>query len=93
MNESNQEKLLLKISIQLDKMSDSLNELNIRINKIEGKTDDMHRFTPFVGWLEGVGRHMSRKWLWLRGVPEVPPSLTEYNSNNDTVSVDKHSDI
>ena len=77
MIETKEEQLLLKICRQLDKMEESLNELNTRVNRIEGKTDDIHEFTPFVRWLEGVGRHVSKKWLWLRGVPGVPSLTSE----------------
>jgi hypothetical protein len=64
--------LLLKIIDRLDEISSSVNDLTIRIDRLEGKTDDIHRFTPFVGWLETVGHKMSKQLYWLRGVPDVP---------------------
>ena len=84
MSETNQEKLLLKIIDRLDEMSSSLNELNTRVNRLEGKTDDIHRFTPFVGWLETVGQTVSKKWFWLKGVPDAP-QITNKSKESDTI--------
>lgn len=72
MTDKNQETLLVKIIDRLDEMSSSLTELNNRVDRLEGKTDDIHKYVPFVGWLEGVGQTVSKKWLWLKGVPDVP---------------------
>jgi len=66
------EKILFAISKQLDGISKSIKNLNDRIDRLECKTDDIHQYVPFVGWLEGVGKVMSKKWLWLSGVPDVP---------------------
>lgn len=72
MTDKNQEKLLLKIVDRLDSISSSMVDLNNRMDRLEGKTDDIHKYVPFVGWLEGVGQTMSKKWIWLKSVPDVP---------------------
>ena len=71
------ENILLVISKQLDDISKSMKDLNTRIDRLEGKTDDIHQYVPFVGWLEGVGQVVSKRWLWLRGVPEVPRIISD----------------
>lgn len=88
MTEDKEEKLLLKICEQLDKITKTLNDLNKRVNRIEGKTNDIHEFTPFVRWLEGVGRQISKKCLWLRGIPDVP-CLSESYSKVDSNDLDE----
>jgi hypothetical protein len=67
--------LLIIISQKLDDISKSVNELNTRVNRLEGKTNDMHQYVPFVEWLEEVGRDVSKKFKWLKGHRD-PPMLT-----------------
>lgn len=79
----NENELLLKICNQLDAISKSVDDLNSRMNILEGKTDDIHKFTPFVGWLETVGHTVSKKWFWLRGVPDVPQLKDKKDDDDD----------
>ena len=41
---------------KLNLILEKLDSIESRLEKLEGKTDDIHRFTPFVGWLENQGR-------------------------------------
>lgn len=66
---SENKEILLKICRELNDISKSVVELNQRIDRLEGKTDDIHQYVPFVKWLEDVGHSLSDKWLWLPGVP------------------------
>ena len=71
---SDQKELLILISKQLDKMSHELKDLNERMDRLEGKTDDLHHYIPFVGWLEEVGQNISHRFRWLQGY-KAPPVL------------------
>lgn len=73
---SEEKELLILISKKLDSISRSVQELNERVDRLEGKTDDIHHYVPFVGWLEEVGRDVSRRFKWLKGHQE-PPRLIE----------------
>jgi hypothetical protein len=73
---SEEKELLLLISQKLDILSVAVNDLNDRVDRLEGKTDDIHQYVPFVGWLEEVGRDINKRFLWLRGHRE-PPRLTQ----------------
>jgi hypothetical protein len=78
--------LLTEINNQLANMTKSMNDLNNRMSIIERKTDDIndgvgsidikttaiHKYVPFVGWLEGVGKNITNKLLYLNGVLEYP---------------------
>jgi hypothetical protein len=66
-----EKKGLEKISSQLDMISKSLVELNMRVDRLEGKTNDIHQYVPFVGWLEGVGSTLC-KWSFFTGIEEPP---------------------
>jgi len=57
------------------------------VDRLEGKTDDIHHYVPFVGWLEEVGRDVSRRFRWLKGHKEPPKLIT-----NSTDSVSDNSD-
>ena len=72
---SEQKEILIFISKQLDKISDELKELNTRMDRLEGKTDDLHDYIPFVGWLEEVGQNLSKRFKWLHGYKPCPVLL------------------
>lgn len=72
---SEEKELLILISNKIDKMSLEIKDINTRMDRLEGKVDDMHRFTPFVEWLEKVGKNLSKKFRWLKGHKD-PPELT-----------------
>ena len=78
---SDEKELLILISKQLDKMSYELKCLNDRIDRIEGKTNDVHYYIPFVGWLEEVGQNVSKKFRWLKGY-KPPPTLLIHNNSD-----------
>jgi hypothetical protein len=63
--------ILTTISSQLKEISINIECLNQRIDKLEGKTNDMHQYIPFVGWLENVGASLSNSWL-LKNVKKQP---------------------
>jgi hypothetical protein len=75
-NMSEQKELFTLISQKLDEISYSVKELNDRMDRLEGKTDDIHHYIPFVGWLEEVGRDISNRFLWLKG-HRHPPLLLD----------------
>ena len=74
-------KISEKISNQLDIISKSLIDINQRLDRLEGKTNDIHQYVPFVGWLEGVGSRMS-KWSFFKGI-EDPPRVIQTNLIKD----------
>ena len=41
------------------------------MERLEGKTDDIHESVPFVRWLQDVGVAVSHRLTWL-GVSEAP---------------------
>ena len=65
------EKILETISNQLDIISKSLDNLNERVYRLEGKTNDIHKYVPFVGWLEGTAVTLSN-WSLFRSLEESP---------------------
>ena len=69
---SEDKEILILISKQLDKMSNELKELNIRMDRLEGKTNDLHHYIPFVGWLEEVGCNLSQRFKWLHNYKPAP---------------------
>jgi hypothetical protein len=73
-NMSEEKEFLILILKKLDNVSKSIQELNERVDRLEGKTDDLHNYIPFVGWLEAVGRDLSGRFTWLRG-HHNPPTL------------------
>ena len=44
------------------------------------KTDDLHHYIPFVGWLEEVGQNLSQRFRWLQGYKASP--ILECKTNN-----------
>ena len=82
---TDEKELLILISKQLDKMSGELKELNIRIDRLEGKTNDLHHYIPFVGWLEEVGQNLSQRFRWLHGYKASP--LLECKTNNLNINL------
>lgn len=80
---SEEKELLLLISKKLDTISKSVDELNERVERLEGKTDDIHHYVPFVEWIEEVGRDVSRRFSWLKGYREPPNLLTGCDSDNN----------
>ena len=59
--EENKELLLLIVK-KLDNISEDVTNLKQRIENIEGKTEDIHKYTPFVEWLEQTGIRISKKF-------------------------------
>jgi archaellum component FlaC len=53
------ENLLQDISSQIHNISKDIDIINKRIDKLEDKTNDIHQYVPFVGWLESVGKKIS----------------------------------
>jgi GTP:adenosylcobinamide-phosphate guanylyltransferase len=84
---SEEKEILLLISKQLDCVSQELKHLNVRMDRLEGKTDDMHHYVPFVSWLETVGQNLSQNFRWLKDY-RSPPVLTV---TNDTLIMDENS--
>jgi hypothetical protein len=80
---SDEKELLILISRKLDTISKSVQELNERVDRLEGKTDDIHHYVPFVGWLEEVGRDVSRRFSWLKGHREPPKLLLGCESDDE----------
>ena len=78
-----EKELLILISIKLDNMSHELKVLNNRMDRIEGQTNDLHHYIPFVGWLEEVGQNLSSKFRWLKGYKAPPILLTCENSEEE----------
>jgi len=76
---SDEKELLILISRKLDIMSLEIKDINIRMDRLEGKTDDIHHFLPFVEWLETVGQNLSQKFRWLKG-HKSPPVLGNINT-------------
>lgn len=69
---------------EIKKLSKEIKELNTKMERIERKTDDIHQYVPFVGWLEGVGRQVVSRWSWISGVSGEPPRIraTPFVSEN-----------
>jgi hypothetical protein len=44
------------ILIKLNELTEQINIVNKRLDTIENKTNDIHYFVPFVGWLEDQGK-------------------------------------
>jgi hypothetical protein len=82
MSSKDDEKLLIIIN-QLDRISKHLTELNERVDRLEGKTNDIHQHVPFVNWLASVGQVMSNKLTWLQNIETLPLKSLEYNSKNN----------
>jgi hypothetical protein len=92
-NPKTDQEILLNILSKLENMSNNLEQkidiLSSRIDQIEGKTNDIHQYVPFVGWLEGVGHVVSKKWSWLKGIPDVPLlTVNEENNDMDVVNIE-----
>jgi hypothetical protein len=85
---SDEKELLVLICKKLDTISKSVQELNDRVDRLEGKTDDIHHYIPFVGWLEEVGRDVSQRFRWLRGYREPPQLIMDSTSDESQVEVD-----
>jgi hypothetical protein len=75
MSEISEKEILTTICSQLKEISTNIESLNQRIDRLEGKTNDIHQYVPFVGWLENVGASLSssfsKSWL-LKNVKEQP---------------------
>ena len=76
---SEEKEILILISKHLDQMSKELKDINIRMDRIEGKTDDIHHYVPFVSWLETVGQNLSQRFRWIKGYND-PPVLISKNT-------------
>jgi len=63
---TDQLKLLLEIQEHLIVLSKGVENLNSRMEKLEGKTDDMHSLVPFGRWLEGFSRSCASKLYWTK---------------------------
>jgi hypothetical protein len=61
------EKILLILLDKLEKIEKSISDIDYRLNLIDGKTQDIHKFVPFVEWLQEVGFDLSRRFKWLAG--------------------------
>lgn len=57
---------------KLDKILSEIENIRERLDRLEGKTDDLHHYVPFVGWLENVGENVSQKFKWLKGYKQQP---------------------
>ena len=73
---------------QLQIITASLENLNTRINKLENKTNDIHKYVPFVGWLENVGRNLV-KWSWIKNIEE-PPLHIENNIEEPPLHIENN---
>ena len=67
--------LLQLIIKKLDIISEDVALLKDKVDVLEGKTSDMHKYVPFVEWLEEVGRNVSKRFKWLKGYKEPPRLL------------------
>ena len=47
------------IEKRLDIIIDKLDDIESRVKKIEGETEDIHHFVPFVSWLETLKNKLS----------------------------------
>jgi hypothetical protein len=61
------DKILLSILEKLEKMEKSIIDIDSRLSLIDGKTQDIHKFIPFVEWLQDVGMDLSRRFKFLAG--------------------------
>jgi hypothetical protein len=66
---------------KLDKIISDIEKLNHRVNNLEEKTNDLHHYVPFVGWLEEVGQNISQRFNWLTNY-RAPPFLIDINSDD-----------
>jgi hypothetical protein len=74
---SEEKELLILITNKLDIMSCDLKILNQRMDNLEGKTNDIHHYIPFVSWLEEVGHSVSKQFKWIHGYSAQPVLLTQ----------------
>ena len=82
---SDEKDLLILITKQLDNITTTINDLNIRIDRLEGKTDDIHQYIPFVNWLEVVAQNVSQRFKWIRGHTDPPqPAFLNYKKSETT---------
>lgn len=59
---------------KIDLIIEKLTEIDERVKRLEGKTNDMHKFVPFVGWLESVGKKITFM-NWIKGSKDLPQLL------------------
>lgn len=59
----------------LETMNKNIQNINDRLTHLEKQTDDIHQFTPFVGWLESIGQQLST-------VKNIPYYLSGYRKVN-----------
>lgn len=56
---------------KLDEINGHILELQNRMDRLEGKTNDIHRYVPFVGWLENIGHKIKNKIPFIKN-EEMP---------------------
>jgi hypothetical protein len=79
---SEEKELFILISKQLDKISQEIKNIDERLYRLEGKTNDLHQYIPFVGWLEEVGQNISYRFSWLRDYRQPPQIVNCEESHN-----------
>jgi uncharacterized membrane protein len=62
---------------KLDSIMKMLENLHHRVNQLENKTDDMHRYIPFVEWLRNVGQNLSERFRMIGGFRQVPDMIKD----------------
>jgi hypothetical protein len=72
-----EKEMFIIISKQLNNMSQELKNINERLNRLECKTDDIHNYVPFVGWLQEVGQDISYRFKWLKNYKVQPELLID----------------
>lgn len=54
---------------RLDSIIHKLNSLDERLVQLEKKVDDVHKYVPFVGWLENQGKKLTGSMAY---IPKLP---------------------
>lgn len=68
----------------LNNVTQDLKKINERLDRLEGKTDEIHSLVPFGQWFEGFSRGLARKISWFGGnsTPELIENDNEYIEND-----------